>query len=439
MATVGWYAVLFRSDAEPRPTHIKLHRTTSAYHAWLDGRALALEGNGLTGWQAVLPADLSLGEHLLVVRAEYDWPSTFWGKPTAQQAQEPTGLPALPTLLSSCWMRLPDGALLLFDNHESAHRAWEKWRSDARHARLTASLQWTVADATFLQHAGQLLLNAETPCTLARIADRVIVSGLADGSSATVYLDGALLRLTKAGVLRARLHGATDRQVTLVVTGALAALTMDAGAGAIQIAPGEYRLSSVSTKQDALSSAATMLALADDPAAGALSGLLAGLTSSEWKVRSAAAWGLARRGTADAVPDLLTALARENPAEIYPEPAEVDVEVLVFIADPRVPTGEAPTSERIAKRWRVRMQIIESLGLLRDPRAVPALSAILAACTEPYPILAAAARALGRIGDPATIPVVAKTCTYYEACTYLAARDAYRALAGRAWRAEENP
>ena len=439
MATVGWYAVLFRSEAKLRPTHIKLHRTTSAYHAWLDGQALALEGNGLTGWQAVLPTDLAPGEHLLVVRAEYDWPSAFWGKPTVQQAQEPAGLPALPTLLSSCWMRIPDGALLLFDNHEGGHRAWEEWRSDARHARLATPLQWTVADATFLQHVGRLLLNAETPCTLARIADRVIVSGLADGSSVTVYLDGALLRLTKAGVLRARLHGAADRQVTLVVTGALASLTMDAGAGAIQVAPGEYRLSSVSTKQDGLSSASTMLALADDPSEGALSGLLAGLTAPEWKVRSAAAWGLARRGTAAAVPALLTALSQENPAEIYPEPAEVDVEVLVFIADPRVPTGEAPTSERIAKRWRGRMQIVESLGLLRDPRAVPALSAILASCTEPYPVLAAAARALGRIGDPAAIPVVAKTCTYYEACTHLAARNAYQALTGRTWRADENP
>ncbi len=437
MATVGWYAALFHSEVEARPTHIKLHRTTSAYRAWLDGCALALEGNGLTGWQAVLPADLAPGEHLLVVRTEYDGPGTFWGMPTLQLAQEPTELAALPTILSPGWMRFSDDALLLFDNHEGGHRACKKWRSDARHARLTAPTRWAAADATFVQHSGRLLMNAETPCTLVCNADRITVSGFADGASVTVYLDGALLRLTRAGMLRARLHGAANRQVTLVLTGALASLTVDTGAEAIQVASGEYRLASVSAKQDDLASAATMLALADDPSKDALSGLLAGLTAEVWSVRSAAAWGLARRGEAVAVPALLTALSRENPAEIYPEPAEVDVEVLVFIADPRVPTGEAPASERIGKRWRVRMQIIESLGLLRDPRAVPELSAILASCTEPYPVLAAAARALGRIGDPSVIPVVAKTCIYYEACTHLAARDAYRALTGRAWRTDE--
>lgn len=48
------------------------------------------------------------------------------------------------------------------------------------------------------------------------------------------------------------------------------------------------------------------------------------------------------------------------------------------------------------------------------------------------------ARALGRIGDPAAIPIVAQTCTYYEPCAHLAARDAYRAQAGEPWQAEAN-
>jgi hypothetical protein len=180
------------------------------------------------------------------------------------------------------------------------------------------------------------------------------------------------------------------------------------------------------------------LQLADvrSPAAGAW--LMSQLQTAAWPVQSACAWALGRRGDAAAVSALLATLACETPEAITPDPLLVDIDwpgFMVGLGDPlQLPSGEHAADPHVSKRWRVKVEVIEALGLLRDRGAVPALAQILQEACDAYPVLAATARALGRIGDPAALPALEVGCAYYEACTHLAARVAYGQLTGRTWK-----
>ena len=311
------------------------------------------------------------------------------------------------------------------------------WRTDARHARLSGSGVWSIADATFLQHEGRLLLSAATPVSLCWDGSTLTVGDMADGGACSVFLPDLTLRCTRAGALRASATGTLP--IRLGLSGAMrswAVLLHGAQAeeqgGIAHITP---RPASRDLRGELTADAA--LLLADDQDPRTLQKLIDALNHRDWPVQMAAAWALGRRGDAAAVPSLLACLQREDPKLVYADIADVDVDwpgFMVGLGDALpLPGGDSPTAPRAAKRWRLRVELMESLGLLRDRRAVEVISRVLLELREPYPALAAAARALGRIGDPVALPAIEAGCAYYEACTHMAAHAAYRTLTGRPW------
>lgn len=146
-----------------------------------------------------------------------------------------------------------------------------------------------------------------------------------------------------------------------------------------------------------------------------------------------AAWRLYALGDSS-VPALLTALASDSDTVRWlaagalamlgrPEAVEPLLEALESRAEwqPLSPGGEDQPVIRAAPRWVAAMAL---LGRLGDPRAVPAVVAVLDEETLPADVLITAVRALGRIGDPAavlvlerlleseTLPIAAETTTF---------------------------
>lgn len=171
-----------------------------------------------------------------------------------------------------------------------------------------------------------------------------------------------------------------------------------------------------------------MRAVAAD-AATALPQLLAGLDDPDWKVQQTAAELLGRLGHPAAVEPLLALLGRETPETIYRD------ELLWWAeANRRCAFDDAPwhagagSSADAVKRHRLKTVIVEALGRLRATVAVPALCRLIEDQREFYPVHSLACQALGRIGDPAALPTLAKASHYAELNTKLRAQDAVARL-----------
>ncbi|MFP4029149.1 MAG: HEAT repeat domain-containing protein [Candidatus Brocadiia bacterium] len=106
------------------------------------------------------------------------------------------------------------------------------------------------------------------------------------------------------------------------------------------------------------------------------------LSASRWPVQAAAADVLGRSGAEDAASVLRDKLEQEHAiaeSELYPK-------------------MDSPDDETAAKRWRLKMILIQALGRLGDEKAVGLLGQILSDGRDFYTVYSATAQALGRIG-----------------------------------------
>lgn len=145
-----------------------------------------------------------------------------------------------------------------------------------------------------------------------------------------------------------------------------------------------------------------------------LASLLAGLASPHWPVQLAAAEVIGRRGLTQAAAPLRALLEREHTIpkeELYP---------------PENATGASV--EALAKRWRLKAELVRALGLLRDREAVPLLGRILADSRDFYIVYSNIAQALGRIGGDAALDALEPAFDESEVNTHTRAEFARAAI-----------
>lgn len=211
----GWYARAVTITAEATPTRLRLHRFFGQeYRVWWDGQELPIAGVPLVAPYVTLPA-AAPGAHWLVLRAchqgmtftqddrittGYARRDTFSGIPALQAPGDVLPTPAL-SALDAHWLRVA-GSLVLHDNHVAAHQSCDGWRTDARHARLTAEDAWALVDATFVQLGEALCCTADVPVTLSWQSDTLTLGAVPPGGACTVYVPGATLRCARAGGLQ---------------------------------------------------------------------------------------------------------------------------------------------------------------------------------------------------------------------------------------------
>ena len=142
--------------------------------------------------------------------------------------------------------------------------------------------------------------------------------------------------------------------------------------------------------------AARALAELGDPKT--LDDLLPAVEDDYWAVRIQIGWALAKIGGDQAVEGLIT-LFNDNMMEVQAE----SVSAMASMGLANVPKLIACLKD---ERWRVREQAAKALGLLKDSQAVKGLS--IACRDRDGAVKAASAESLGRIGDPAAVPLLIK-------------------------------
>jgi HEAT repeat protein len=172
-------------------------------------------------------------------------------------------------------------------------------------------------------------------------------------------------------------------------------------------------------------------ALDDGPEARAA--LEAGLRHANWRVRMAAAVALGDRGDAAAVPALLRALEAEDLEPVYTQPENM-VALHAGSNEPFTLALPAGTPEQTLECWRRRGRLRQSLCLAlgqlgkASVAALPLLHRYAVDAGQDYMVRAAACLALGRIGDPASLPVLEQAVHDSEWCTQTEARRSLAAV-----------
>jgi hypothetical protein len=239
------------------------------------------------------------------------------------------------------------------------------------------------------------------------------------------------IEIDLVGPCRPRIVTSVDHEKSVFCNGRLTDATRDPLTGRLEIDPA---LSLVTTKSDKamptyVKQMEALMRAASQPGEGAVAELIAALGDPNWKLQQVAAELLGRLGNPAAVGPLLEVLARETPEVIYAD------DTLTWSAAREKLRAEGPDRFRLGtggadmtKRHRLKVAVIEALGRLRAREAVPALCGILEDQREFYPVHSQAARALGRIGDPAALPALEKAAGYAELNTKVRARDAIARL-----------
>lgn len=163
--------------------------------------------------------------------------------------------------------------------------------------------------------------------------------------------------------------------------------------------------------------------------------LIAGLQSADWQIRFAAAVALGDRREREAVGPLAAVLEQENAAALYTQQADLGG-IPAGSPDGHAPVFPAGTTPAIVAAWarRGRLKQAACLALGEIGVATPAVLALLHRYAvdqgEDYAVRAAANKALGKLGQPASRPVLERSVDDPEWCTRTEAAKALARVNG---------
>ena len=173
--------------------------------------------------------------------------------------------------------------------------------------------------------------------------------------------------------------------------------------------------------------------LADD---ASLTELLALLQDPEWRVRYAAAVALGDRRDARAVAPLVACLAAEDAAPLFTQKTDIGSSPAGYPFDFKAEFPPDLTPETRAcweRRGRVKQAASLALGAIGKtaPEILAHLHRYVTDPSHDPEVRAAAAKALGLIGDPTSRPHIEKATQDFEWCTRTEAQTALRRIAAR--------
>jgi len=167
-----------------------------------------------------------------------------------------------------------------------------------------------------------------------------------------------------------------------------------------------------------------------------VSELLAALDDPDWPVQLAALVALGDRRDPTTLEALLRVLEVETAAPLYTQPGEL-AHVGAAQATAAKPVFPPGTTDLMKAAWERRSRLKQAaclaLGALRmvEARVIAALGACATTAGDDYPARAAAAKALGLLGDPSGIPFLERAAQDEEWCTRTEARKALMRLQNR--------
>jgi len=172
------------------------------------------------------------------------------------------------------------------------------------------------------------------------------------------------------------------------------------------------------------------LALAAD--ADSLAELHGLLRAADWRVRQAAAVALGDRRSPASLEPLLALVAEEDAAPLYTQPCEYGG---IPAGGPFPPGAGLPadtppaTAQAWQRRGRLKQAACHTFGEIgvADPRVVAYLHRVVLEDMD-YPVRAAAAKALGQLRSPDSLPVLKRAAEDTEFCTRTEALKAIAAF-----------
>ncbi len=175
----------------------------------------------------------------------------------------------------------------------------------------------------------------------------------------------------------------------------------------------------MSERFDKMERCARLAGKSDDSSLHELFDLLA---DKEWRVRYAAAVALGDRKDRRAVGPLVAALRAEDAAPLFSQKDDIGgcPAGYPFAFELKFPDGmTAETRAAWERRGRVKQVACLALGAIgaADAAAVERLHSYATDQTHDPEVRAAAAKALGLIGDPSSKPVLEKAANDFEWCT----------------------
>jgi len=162
--------------------------------------------------------------------------------------------------------------------------------------------------------------------------------------------------------------------------------------------------------------------------------LLNALKDEAWEVRYSAAVALGDLREPGAIDGLLALLKEEDAAALFSQPGECMGPAGSTVA-PSPDLPQAVTKETLdawRRRGRVKQAACFALGAIgkADPRVLDVLHRYAVDAAQDYMVRAAACKALGQIGSPASSRVLEAAANDEEWCTKTEARKALKSLTG---------
>jgi hypothetical protein len=316
---------------------------------------------------------------------------------------------------------------------------WAGGETDARYALLAADGTVAAAVVTRLALPSGLRFTSQAPCDLVWTPDALWLANLTGGSTldlswteGQLFVDiGGCILISYRGKESYELRLALPEPRTVVINGEVLGLLGGPAEPEVtlDLANPDGELA-VPTDTEAVYALAERFGEAAGPQ------LITALDGDDWRVQMAAAEVIGRLRIREAVPALLQRFA-EGEAEL-PYPAlKKWWRLSKMLRNPNAEEGPDPSLPLpiSVKRWRVKLEVVNALGKIGDPRAVAPLEAALARCTDFFPVTSMLGVALGRLGSLTSIPVLERHLTHMEINTRVHARLALQLITGEIDRA----
>ena len=380
------------------------------------------------------------GDNVLVLEAPYFHGESVCGPVRLCREQAPRPAMAERVGTDAFRVRIGDETDDVLVDRETGIAPWAGGETDARYAVVAADGTVAVASATMLSLPNGLRFRSQAPCDLCWKPGSVSLSELTGSGQVEVTWKDGHLSAESSGLLALTYSGQAPVLLTLELPEARALIVNGRNVGSrggsadknvtLELAPGAPAVIC------APASAETVYALAEACGASAAAHFIDALKSPDWRVQLASAEMTGRFGLCDAVPVLLELFADSEREIPYPPLKKWwRWSKMLRNADSEEGLDSQLPIPLAVKRWRVRRAAITALGRIGDSRAVAPIEAALVRCDDFFPVTSQLAVALGRLGSPASIPVLEMFVHHAEVNTQVHARLSLRLLKGEINRA----
>lgn len=369
-------------------------------------------------WVFDITAALQAGDNTLTFTAPFFHGESLLGPAHLSVAHAPQPVEVTRTGPDSFSVTFEGDTDLLLVEHHGGACAWAGGVCDASAAHLTADGTLSAIGVSQLTLPNGLCLHSQAPCDLNWSADRTALQHVIDGSQLELAWPQGRLLVEIGGCVEVTYHGEKAHELTVelpsrrtvVVNGVVVGQF-----GGAQPISHTITLTPASAVASIPATVAEVYVLAERAGEAAADALIAALQGDDWKVQVAAADVLGRLAIRDAVPALLARFA-ESEAELPYPPLTKWWRWSKMLRNPNAVEGADPDLPRPLgiKRWRVKRAVVTALGKIGDARAVAPLEIALARCDDFFPVGSQLGVALGRLGSPSSMPVLARHHNHAE-------------------------